>query len=1203
MARTDGSYTDERPLPRRGGGLRLRWFLLPVLLVAVWFAPTLVGMTPLRQTILDAAVPELQGNATIGSASLGWLSPIVARDVVWRDPDGRTLAEIRTVRLERSVWSLLTDSRSIGTIHFVDPKLKILLREDGSNFEDAIAPFLAKPPSGERVELGLALENGAIELVDGMQQLAWQFEAVDASVIFAASADEASQAKLAARIHDAQGEPRAIEASFAWHPIAAQPQPAEPGGELAVKGTGVPLALLRPIVRRLAPGADLGGVATCELTWSYNADFSQQTLKVAQLSGQDLLLAAPQWLGSDALRTARLAASGDILVTGEQLRLNGVRVETDFARLSASGQTQTSGWTTAPIGTTLMSTLASDDYDLRAEVDVARLAAQLPATLRIREGTEITSGSITLNLASRSQGKRRRWDGELRTSALAAMQGGREIIWDKPITITLAAQQAASGPVIEQLTCASSFLELQARGTLDRGELDAAGDLGQLLAEVNRFVDLDDIRLAGKLVAGLGWRRQGESAFEAQGQAQVTDFTLIVPGQQPWREEQVTCDLSLAGAADAGGLRHVREARLKVVAGEDELEAELMEPLVSLTWEMPLPLTITGQGELGRWLPRVQAWLPITVERAAGSIHLVAQIVAASDEWQVRQMALDVEGLQLQLLGLNIREDETRIAGDLLWQSREQQLRSDSLTVATSALAFRAERLAIEPRTSGMAVSGEIGYRADLERLGSWLIAPGTTPDRKWSGMTDGRVRFTHQGNVTQAKWTAEFENVALSRRVQPARAATPLSPVAANGGGWELRWREERLVGNGQGELDHGRNRLTATNFSIVSDTLGVSARGVIDALTTRPVIDLSGEISYDLRKFWSAFCESPLSPTWAYGLDRDIQVAGVGKRPFKLRGTLPTRASVASQDPRAPATVKLVWPDDLQGSAGITWSTAQVYGLPIGGGSLDGALEKGVVNFAPIDLAVSEGRIKAWPRIVLGHDPMVFQLAKGSRVEQLQITPQMCQTWLKYVAPLLADATRAEGKFSANVEGATVPLLQPEYADARGTLTVHGARVGPGPLSEQYVLLARQVRSVLERKPLDGSFRAADVEWLTLPQQEVAIEAAAGRVYHRGLQITIGDTTLVTSGSVGVADQTLGLLVEVPIREEWIAKDRMLSGLRGQSLKIPISGTIQRPQPDPRALQQLAAQMVQGAAGSLIEKGLQEGLDKLLGPRRPTP
>ena len=42
---------------------------------------------------------------------------------------------------------------------------------------------------------------------------------------------------------------------------------------------------------------------------------------------------------------------------------------------------------------------------------------------------------------------------------------------------------------------------------------------------------------------------------------------------------------------------------------------------------------------------------------------------------------------------------------------------------------------------------------------------------------------------------------------------------------------------------------------------------------------------------------------------------------------------------------------------------------------------------------------------------------------------------------------------------------------------------------------------------------------------------------------------------------DQSLSLLVEMPIPNAWLAGDPLLGTLRGQVLKIPITGTVEKP------------------------------------------
>ena len=105
-------------------------------------------------------------------------------------------------------------------------------------------------------------------------------------------------------------------------------------------------------------------------------------------------------------------------------------------------------------------------------------------------------------------------------------------------------------------------------------------------------------------------------------------------------------------------------------------------------------------------------------------------------------------------------------------------------------------------------------------------------------------------------------------------------------------------------------------------------------------------------------------------------------------------------------------------------------------------------------------------------------------------------------------------------------------------------------------------------------------------------------GRVEHQNFEIEVGDVVVRTSGSVGL-DQTLDLVAEIPIREKWVQRDQVLRGLAGQTLKVPIRGTVQNPKLDAKAIAQLSKQMLQGAAGGLlndaIDRGLQKGLEEL--------
>jgi hypothetical protein len=75
---------------------------------------------------------------------------------------------------------------------------------------------------------------------------------------------------------------------------------------------------------------------------------------------------------------------------------------------------------------------------------------------------------------------------------------------------------------------------------------------------------------------------------------------------------------------------------------------------------------------------------------------------------------------------------------------------------------------------------------------------------------------------------------------------------------------------------------------------------------------------------------------------------------------------------------------------------------------------------------------------------------------------------------------------------------------------------------------------------------------------------------------------------------------MAEVPVRDEWVAQDRYLAALKGQTIKLPISGTLSRPQVDQRALGELSKQAIREVGTNLLQDQLQRGLERLL-PTRP--
>src|SRR5678815_5372769 len=123
--------------PSRLGWLIWRGGLLLALLGALgWFAPSFLAATGLWKSLVVRFVPPLAGRIDAGSLSLGWLSPVVVKDLVLRDEAGELLVQVGVFQSEKSLLSLAQNQSDLGKFTVDEPQGKIVLRENGSNLED-----------------------------------------------------------------------------------------------------------------------------------------------------------------------------------------------------------------------------------------------------------------------------------------------------------------------------------------------------------------------------------------------------------------------------------------------------------------------------------------------------------------------------------------------------------------------------------------------------------------------------------------------------------------------------------------------------------------------------------------------------------------------------------------------------------------------------------------------------------------------------------------------------------------------------------------------------------------------------------------------------------------------------------------------------------------------------------------------------------
>ena len=1134
-----------------------------VAVLAITFAPQVLMRTSLRDHLVDFATQGLEGDVSVAQMTGGWFSPLVVREVVALDASGATLLEVEEIQTESSLLGLVLGGFSNPTITVDQPRLFVSFEQDSSNVERAISKWLAPSESASSVSCTIRIHQGSALVKDTVTGREWSAEQIQAE--YRASLPTSSELDLALTLVPELSERGDLQVTYSMTGASHQ---------LKVSTAQIPLPIADPLIRRWDSQVAMTGAATgeAEVEWAKN----EVAIRIESLTVNELSLWTARWLRDERLQIPLIVAAGSLELTESEWHARDLRVNSEMFNLQLSGDGQlTEDLETA--ASQLLRGIPDSRVRLAGEIDVARIAQAIPETLRLREGRQITAGNLSFAVESGDDGGWNRWTGELTADRLAAVDGSRVVDWESPLQASFSARHRDEAWQFDDLTCRGSFVALSARGSLDQGTLSFDGDLSRFTADAGQFFQLNNIELAGQLTGSASWKQGQNGELHFTADAQTRDLLWAMPSGMPWREPALRLALSGDAITQGNRIDQITTGTVSLISGSDEFQGSLTSP-VELTSgaDAAWPLRVGLRGHLSTWLPRLQYLVSGIAPSWDGSIDLDTRLVLAGPSIEVESAAIQFQDLSGQIAGLDIRERQLQVDLAGSWDTETARGSASELSCVGSTVSFRAEDIAVAVQPT-FHLSGRVGYRADLERVSSWL---GTSGQRLRGELT-GHAVFTDDGQSTTVQGDAEARNFAYETAASQS-SGTQLATTTRSSK-WDTLWAEKQLKLATQATFNRRAGNATLDLVELSSAAISLGATGTVQDVGGRCELDLAGQVSYDLQQ---------LTETLGPASRVDIKLTGVSTQPFAFHGPLRpvSNVSYTSGTPTV-GRDRGHWAQ-FTASSKFDWETALIYGLPIGGGVVDARLADGLMTFEPIDLEVSGGRVTVTPSLDMRQDPILLKIPRGMIAERVAISREMCHTWLKYVAPLVADATIVEGSLSISVEESTVPLHSIASGRLKGVLDVHAARVGPGELTTQFLSVAETLRSLLRKQQPSG----ISADWIDLPEQRIAFHAENNRVHHEGLQFLVDNVRVSTSGSVGI-DQSMTLVATVAIPDDWVANDRWLSALRGQTLQIPIGGSLSAPRLDARAVDQLTKQVLGGAANRLIEQELGRGLERLFG------
>ncbi len=252
--------------PARSGTRLRRWLLvgtvfLAILTAVMLLAPTILARTSLRNVAVQRALPDFPGQITIRSLQLGWFSPVRLEGLTVSGREGKQLADVSRIETEKTLWQLATGWRDVGRVRIIRPKLDVVLRSDGSNVEDVIAPWMKEEAKTSSQAVGVVLEitEGSADVVDQATNRCYKCDKLAISLQMPADARAPMAVKASGEIGDGQD----VVGSFAVE-LSRQASGDSPGnllgllgrnGEIVRSGTvaSVGYGGLRGAARRIRP--------------------------------------------------------------------------------------------------------------------------------------------------------------------------------------------------------------------------------------------------------------------------------------------------------------------------------------------------------------------------------------------------------------------------------------------------------------------------------------------------------------------------------------------------------------------------------------------------------------------------------------------------------------------------------------------------------------------------------------------------------------------------------------------------------------------------------------------------------------------------------------------------------------------------------------------------------------------------------------
>ena len=1188
-------YDDDDDVPARSSRKRFWFVALFLILLLIFFLPNLAMMTPLKDRVIGMALQDVQGNVSVESVSAGWFSKTRLSGVKVDDENGNTVIQSSHISMSKSLLAFLTDS-NLGSIEITDPVIDLKIRKKASNIEDIFEKYIYAESSGKATpEIEVTIVNGSIRVTNETDQSQSQLNHINGQLAFRQA--DGLTAELAGKNPENENATVQITCSLP----ANEKRFSYESGSIKSVTNSADASILGAILTRVGYQVSMAGSVTGNANVQWSESFSKLSTDLENLQFDRAIIVAPDYIGSDQLTMQRIQAHGLLGFNGNNIETKNLLVQSDVGSLKADGTidlNQLSNLLTR-------GRLTESDFQTSGAIDIAALSRMLPTTIRLHDGVVIDSGKLTFQSFSRVEGIYRRLLLNAEIQKIAGRRNGQSFNWQQPVRIAASARQSKDETLIESVEVKSASFDVSGAGSLKQADFTAKGDLARLASDLSQFIDLSHVRLAGQFAGRLRWTPTGETTgdllnkpMDLQSSFRFTRADIKLPGIYELSEPQLDFQMHARGNLNRQQGIKLETATAILTAQKDQLKFHLTRPVKNLNLNSTLLGHFTITGEANRWKKRLQPFLPNSFQfETAGKTNLSGDVVASREKISCTNINGTFEQFAFDGFGLKVREPKVIVGGHMTLDLAKEILEIPDATASSSSIAIRANNTRVN-YGSDFKVIGFTAFRANLSRVSQWVPAI-TQSSIGASGAAEGTAQIGTDGKSFQGSVDTTIQKLVLQDR-------STSKPI----------WDEPTAKLNA---------KFTTKDFDRFDfEKIKINSKAL--------VVDANGSVN-DIYSSWNTQLKGRWQPNWdvigkiaATVSGQKIDIRGSTSEAFQISG--PVFATTPQSTPASTVSTlskkSTAWvSSQLQVDTKVAWQSANVAGIDLGAASFPVALKQQYLSIERLKMNTRTGRLDLAPGLDLRSATPVFHLRSGSSANDIQLTPEACAGFLKYIAPPVANATRAQGTFSVQTQNVQLPISSPLQGNASGTLAIKKATLQSGPLADQILGLAKSVKRLTEGGNIlnqvlgeNGGLLNAQPQntqtWVTMPAQQIPFEMQKGRVYHKDAVFQIDDVTVKTSGYVG-ADQSVQMIASVQVLDKWVEGKSWLQSLKGQSIQIPIRGTLTQPKLDTNVMRQLSTQFLRKNLGNTLQqkandrlnreiqknlgKGVEQGLKKLFG------